>query len=89
MDLRVLLTTFALIFVAELGDKTQLAILSFTTESKSPLSVFLGSALALMLSSLLGVIFGTALMKIIPPQYIKTASGILFLIVGVWILFRK
>jgi putative Ca2+/H+ antiporter (TMEM165/GDT1 family) len=87
MDLKLLFTTFATIFLAELGDKTQLATLAFSAEGKSRLAVFIGSAGALVLTSLLGVIFGAAIAKVIPPNYIKIGAGVLFLILGFWMLF--
>jgi putative Ca2+/H+ antiporter (TMEM165/GDT1 family) len=82
-----LFTTFATIFLAELGDKTQLATLAFSAEGKSRLAVFIGSAGALVLTSLLGVIFGAAIAKVIPPNTIKIGAGVLFLILGFWMLF--
>jgi putative Ca2+/H+ antiporter (TMEM165/GDT1 family) len=87
MDLKLLFTTFATIFLAELGDKTQLATLAFSAEGKSRLAVFIGSAGALVLTSLLGVIFGAAIAKVIPPNYIKIGAGVLFVILGLWMLF--
>ncbi|MCX5878963.1 MAG: TMEM165/GDT1 family protein [Deltaproteobacteria bacterium] len=87
MDLKSLFTTFATIFLAELGDKTQLATLAFSAEGKSRLAVFIGSAGALVLTSLLGVIFGAAIAKVIPPNTIKIGAGVLFLILGFWMLF--
>jgi putative Ca2+/H+ antiporter (TMEM165/GDT1 family) len=87
MDLKLLFTTFATIFLAELGDKTQLATLAFSAEGKSRLAVFIGSAGALVLTSLLGVIFGAAIAKVIPPNTIKIGAGVLFLILGFWMLF--
>lgn len=87
MDLKLLFTTFATIFLAELGDKTQLATLAFSAEGKSRLAVFIGSAGALVLTSLLGVIFGAAIAKVTPPNTIKIGAGVLFLILGLWMLF--
>ncbi len=87
MDVKLLFTTFATIFLAELGDKTQLATLAFSAEGKSRLAVFIGSAGALVLTSLLGVVFGAAIAKLIPPNLIKIGAGVLFLILGAWMLF--
>jgi len=87
MDFKVMLTTFGMIFLAELGDKTQLATLAFSAESTSRLSVFIGSAGALILTSLLGVLFGSAVARLIPPQYIKMGAGGLFVLLGLWMLF--
>ena len=86
MDLKVLLTTFGMIFLAELGDKTQLATLAFTAESKSRLAVFIGSASALVLTSLLAVIVGVAVSKLVPANYIKIGAGALFIILGLWMV---
>jgi len=87
MDLKLLFTTFATIFLAELGDKTQLATLAFSAEGKSRLAVFIGSASALVLTSLLGVVFGAAIAKVIPPHLIKIGAGVLFITLGAWMLF--
>lgn len=86
MDLKVMCSTFAMIFLAELGDKTQLATFSFAAESQSRLSVFLGSAGALVATSLLAVLFGGAMSRMIPPHYIKYGAGGLFVLLGVWML---
>jgi len=86
MDFKTLLTTFAMIFLAELGDKTQLATLVFAAESKSKLAVFLGSASALLLTSLLAVAFGSAVSRLIPTNYIKTGAGALFIFLGLWMI---
>lgn len=86
MDLKLLFTTFGTIFLAELGDKTQLATLAFSAEGKSRLAVFIGSAGALVLTSLLGVVFGAAVAKLVPANYIKIGAGILFVILGLWML---
>ncbi|MBS1237542.1 MAG: hypothetical protein H6R37_786 [Deltaproteobacteria bacterium] len=86
MDLKLLFTTFATIFLAELGDKTQLATLAFSAEGKSRVAVFIGSAGALVLTSLLGVVFGAAVAKVIPPNTIKIGAGVLFVLLGLWML---
>jgi len=86
MDLKVMLTTFGMIFLAELGDKTQLATFSFAAESKSRLSVFLGSAGALVLTSLLAVVFGSVVSGLVPANYIKVGAGALFVLLGLWMM---
>jgi putative Ca2+/H+ antiporter (TMEM165/GDT1 family) len=87
MDIKLLLTTFGLVFLAELGDKTQLATFCFSADCDSKLSVFLGSAGALVLSSLIAVIFGAAVSRVVPPNYIKIGAGIFFVVVGLWTLY--
>ncbi|RLB82177.1 MAG: hypothetical protein DRH24_08255 [Deltaproteobacteria bacterium] len=86
MDFKVMLTTFGMIFLAELGDKTQLATFAFAIENKSKLAVFLGSACALILSSLLAVVFGYAVSRLLPANYIQGGAGALFILIGLWIL---
>ena len=86
MDVKVLLTTFAMIFLSELGDKTQLATFAFAAESKTKLAVFIGSAGALIVTSLLAVVFGSAISRLIPPNTIKMGAGGLFVVLGVWML---
>jgi len=86
MDVKVLLTTFAMIFLAELGDKTQLATFAFAAESKTKLAVFIGSAGALIVTSLLAVVFGSAISRVIPPNTIKMGAGGLFVVLGMWML---
>ena len=86
MDWRIVGSTFLLIFIAELGDKTQLAVFARTTETQKPLSVFIGGAAALVASTLLGVLIGGALTKL-PDKVnigIKVVAGLLFLGFGIW-----
>jgi putative Ca2+/H+ antiporter (TMEM165/GDT1 family) len=87
MDFKLMLTTFGMIFLAELGDKTQLATVAFAAEGKSRLAVFIGAAGALTLTSLFGVAFGAVIAKLIPYNYIKNGAGVLFVILGFWVLF--
>ena len=89
MDIRTLLTTFSLIFLAELGDKTQFAALCLSADGKSPLAVFLGSSLALVTSSLLAVLVGAFLARCFPPYLVKTVGGILFIVMGVIMLVTR
>jgi putative Ca2+/H+ antiporter (TMEM165/GDT1 family) len=75
-----------MIFLAELGDKTQLANFAFAAESKARLAVFIGSAGALVMTSLLAVVFGSAVTRLIPANYIKVGAGALFLLLVLWML---
>ena len=87
MDLKVMMTTFGMVFLAELGDKTQLATFCFAAENRSWLSVFIGSAGALVLTSLLAVITGCTISKFIPTHYVRLGAGALFIVLGLWMLF--
>ncbi|MFZ5442941.1 MAG: TMEM165/GDT1 family protein [Myxococcota bacterium] len=87
MDWKLIGTTFAAVFIAELGDKTQLATLSFSTSGSSRLAVFIGSAAALVASSAIAVLAGEALTRVIPPRTLQRAAGVLFLVIGAWVLY--
>lgn len=89
MDLRLLATTFVTVFLAELGDKTQLATMAFSMEGKSRLSIFLGSAGALVCSSALAVVAGGAVAKVLPPQWLQRIAGVGFLVIGAWVLWSS
>ena len=86
MDFKVLATTFAVVFLAELGDKTQLAAMGMAADGKSGLSVFLGSALALCASSALAVLVGSWMAKNVPPDLIRYGAGAMFVVIGIWML---
>jgi Ca2+/H+ antiporter, TMEM165/GDT1 family len=86
MDIKLMLTTFGLVFLAELGDKTQLATFCFSADCDSRLSVFLGSAGALVLSSLIAVLLGAGISRLVSPTTIKIGAGIFFMAVGLWTL---
>ena len=87
MDIQYLLTTFGMVFLAELGDKTQLATFCLSADcATSKWSVFIGSAGALVLSSAIAVVFGDAVARLIPPSYIRLGAGVFFVVVGLWML---
>ncbi|MEW5738846.1 MAG: TMEM165/GDT1 family protein [Myxococcota bacterium] len=87
MDFKIAVTTFASVFLAELGDKTQLATLSFATSQPSRLSVFVGAALALIATTAIAVLAGEALTRWISPRALQRAAGVLFLVIGGWVLW--
>ncbi|ABR50859.1 protein of unknown function UPF0016 [Alkaliphilus metalliredigens QYMF] len=87
--LRIIFSTFLVVFVAELGDKTQLQTMLLATQSESIWPVFIGASLALLLSSLLGVLAGTYLTKYIPTSYLQTGAGVVFIVIGVLTLSGK
>lgn len=89
MDWKLLASTFAAVFVAELGDKTQLAALSLSAGSTSKWSVFLGSALALVASSAIAVAAGEAVSRFVSPLTLRRIAGVVFIAMGVLFLVRK
>lgn len=88
MDLKLFFTAFGMLFLAELGDKTQLAVFTLVTQYKKPLPIFLGASLALVLVTLIGALFGDMVAKYIPPAYLKLAAGILFVGIGIFVLLE-
>jgi putative Ca2+/H+ antiporter (TMEM165/GDT1 family) len=89
MDVKVLATVFATVFVAELGDKTQLATMLYAADAQTQkLTVFLGSAAALVLSSGLGVVAGSFLSQHVSPQVLSWIAGVGFIAIGVVTLVR-
>lgn len=83
MDLRLFLVTFGAIFLAELGDKTQLATMSFAAGNRHALwLVFGASALALVTTSALGVLAGGVVARLVDPRHIKIGAGVLFILIG-------
>jgi putative Ca2+/H+ antiporter (TMEM165/GDT1 family) len=89
MDWRVFMTTFATIFLAEMGDKTQLAAMTMAADTKKPVVVFLASALALVCVSALGVAVGGALGHYLPLEWIRRVAALGFIAIGVLILLDK
>ncbi|MDJ0788077.1 MAG: TMEM165/GDT1 family protein [Myxococcota bacterium] len=87
MDPKLFATVFGTIFVAELGDKTQLATLLYASNASHPkLTVFAASAAALVLSSALGVLAGAAVAEYVSPKVVRWIAGLGFIAVGVWVL---
>ena len=83
MILSLLLSTFLTIFIAELGDKTQLATLTISGTSKKPLAVFLGSSTALVFASLLGALAGGSISNFVPEIILKSIASITFFLIGI------
>ena len=82
----ILITSFSTIFLAELGDKTQLATLILSAQSGRPLIVFIGAALALISTSLLGVLIGRWIANNLPRQRFTVVSGIVMLSLGIYLV---
>ena len=83
MLLTLLFTTFVTVFLAEMGDKTQLTTITLSSTTNKPLAVFIGSSLALILATLLGALAGGSIANLIPAFLLKLISGIVFLIIGI------
>ena len=79
-------STFITIFLAEMGDKTQLVTLLMSAESQAPWIVFLGAAIALLTTSLLGVLVGYWLAKKLAPQTLDLSIAILLLVITAWLV---
>lgn len=86
--IKVLLSVFGVIFLAELGDKTQLAVLTLSVKTKSPFYVFLGASLALTLLSFIGAYLGEILTRYIPRDTLEKIVGLIFIAVGIWTIFK-
>ena len=82
----ILITSFSTIFLAELGDKTQLATLMLSAQSGKPLIIFTGAALALITTSLLGVLIGQWISNNLPRQRFTVISGIIMLSLGIYLV---
>lgn len=89
MDFRVLLTTFGIIFLAEMGDKTQLAAMTMAAQTKRPWAVFIGSSLALAAVSALGVIVGGVIGDYVPLEWVKRGAAVAFIVIGILMLAGK
>ncbi len=82
-----ILKIFGAIFVAELGDKTQFAVLGFAASGK-PVATFIGASAALVVITAIGAIVGAAMGKFIPQKIVQTAAGALFIVIGIVYLWK-
>ena len=89
MDVKLLLTVFSTIFIAELGDKTQIATFLYASGStNSKLTVFLGSACALITASAIAVLVGSFLAQSINFKYLSWVAGLGFICIGIWTIIK-
>lgn len=86
MNWKVFFIAFGTLFLAELGDKTQLAVFTLVTTHKDTLSVFLGASVALTIVTLIGAAFGQLVSRYVPTNYLQVAAGILFVGIGIFVL---
>lgn len=89
MDWRVFITTFGVIFLAEMGDKTQLAAMTIAAQTKRPWAVLIGASLALACVSAIGVLVGSVLSNYLPLEWIKRAAAVAFIVIGMLILLGR
>lgn len=89
MDWKIFATAFLTLFLAELGDKTQLAVITMTADTNSKISVFLGASLALIAVTLIAVLLGGVLSQYIPTEWLHRIVAAAFIIIGVLMLLGK
>ena len=89
MDLKIFFTVFTTVFIAEIGDKTQLATLLFAADKEvSKLTVFLGASLALTLAAGIGVLAGNIISNYVSDKILHYAAGAGFVGIGIWTLIK-
>jgi putative Ca2+/H+ antiporter (TMEM165/GDT1 family) len=90
MDFKILFTVFSVIFIAELGDKTQLATMLFAADKEvDKLTVFIGASLALVVASAIGVLAGSIISQYISEKYLNYIAAIGFIGIGIWTLLKS
>ena len=89
MIISLLISTFITVFIAELGDKTQLATLTISGTSNKPLAVFLGSSTALVFACLLGALAGGSISNFVPEIILKSIASATFFIIGIRIFINS
>jgi len=89
MDVKLFWIVFSTVFLAELGDKTQIATLLFASDADNPrLTVLVASACALILTSAIGVLAGALLAQYINPRFLSWGAGVAFIAIGAWTIAR-
>jgi putative Ca2+/H+ antiporter (TMEM165/GDT1 family) len=88
MDWKLIGTTFGVIFLAELGDKTQLAAISLSASSRKPLSILIGASVALTAVSAVGVVVGAGLADVLPTVWIRKIAAAAFVVIGLAMLLE-
>lgn len=89
MDYKILLTVFTAVFIAELGDKTQLATMLFAADREvSKLTVFFGASLALIVASAIGVLAGSLVAEYVSERVLRYVAGAGFIAIGIWTLLK-
>lgn len=86
---KILLTSFGVIFLAEIGDKTQLSAIALATRYRSPWIVFAGAALAMIAATAVGIALGTLVTSVLGERAVRTVSGGLFIMFGLLILLGR
>ena len=90
MDIKLFVAVFGTIFLAELGDKTQLAAMLFATrESISLVTIFVAASLALVVSTGLAVVGGSLISQYVDPKYLSYVAGAGFILIGIWTLWSN
>lgn len=89
MDWKIFSTAFITLFLAELGDKTQLAVITMSANTNSKLSVFIGASLALIAVTALGVLLGGVLTQFVPTEWLQRIVAVAFIAIGVLMLLGK
>lgn len=89
MDYKILFTVFTAVFIAELGDKTQLATMLFAADKEvSKWTIFIGASLALILTSAIGVLLGGVISQYLSAKHLHYIAGVGFIVIGVWTLSK-
>ena len=89
MEFKTLAMVFSAVFIAELGDKTQIATMLFAADKEvSKLTVFIGASLALVLASAIGVVAGSVISEYVSPRHLNIVAGLGFIGIGIWTLVR-